>query len=481
MKRARVRDLWRAVIRAERLRIKLAWKGVAGLTDGDLIVNGPISILCGENGAGKSTVLRLLHEAVGAVSTRQIGTAIGALPVHQHLILSAERQSQDGPIWVSNPDELGNIFFTSGAEAVVALFDPALQIPRILQIIRADTNFSDLTNGIEPRVANVAQLARIAYIVGRDYDAVEIYEIDAYEDVSVFPYFRVTVAGITYASEMMGLGELSALTAYWMAESLPPRSVLLVEELETYLAPNSQMALLNHFAECALDRKLLIVMTSHSGQVVSRVSGSNVVHLSRFGGITSIVSNPGASILTERLGLVPEKRLLLLVEDVVAKFFCEALMDVAVPRLGGHHDYIICDGHTHISRILQELPCTDLSSIAIVGIYDGDVRWKEIPRTEWSTLKLPGIYSPELVIKNFITGKDLAYLAAEMKIDERSLGTALAAAQGQDPHDWILQVSKILLMHVSELVRRVVRIIVEEDAQFANEFSRKIEALSLAG
>lgn len=477
MKRARVGDLWREVRRAPCNRLRLSWEGVTGLPDGNVVVAGPIAVLCGENGAGKSTVVRLLHEALASISSRQIGIAVVPPPTHSTLHVAIQVPASVD--WIAEPSRFSEALFADEQDAVIAFFDPSLQLAKVLQLIRDDANFGDLISGVQPKVASPSALERVSYIVGRDYEQIETFEINDLGEMPVFPYFRVRVGGAVYSSEGMGMGELSALTACWMAESLPRRSVLLIEELETFLAPNSQTALLNHLAECALERSLLVVITSHSGNIVGRISGACVVHVSRYLDRVTFVTDPGAAILSGRLGLVPEKRLLLLVEDIVAKYFCEALMEAGLRRLGGDHDYVICSGHTGITRILNAIPYSHLGAISLVGIYDGDVHRTELHDGDWPNLKLPDAVSPERVIRSFVTNLPAVGRTGELEVSEDSLAAALASAQGMDAHDWLHEVSRILGIHEAEFVRRVVRAIMRQDPNFANAFLRRLETLSL--
>lgn len=477
MKRARVGDLWREVRRAPCNRLKLSWEGVPGLPDGNVVVAGPVAVLCGENGAGKSTVVRLLHEALASISSRQIGIAVVPPPAHSHLHVAIQLPASTE--WIAEPGPFSDALFVDEQDAVIAFFDPSLQLAKILHLVRTDANFGDLISGVQPKVASRSALERVSYIVGRDYEMIETYEINDLGDMPVFPYFRVRVSGAVYSSEGMGMGELSALTACWMAESLPHRSVLLIEELETFLAPNSQTALLNHLAECALERNLFVVITSHSGNIVGRISGGCVVHVSRYREAVTFVPDPGVAILSGRLGLVPEKRLLLLVEDMVAKYFCEALMEVGLRRLGGDHDYIVCAGHTGITRVLDVIPHSYLGAISLVGIYDGDVLKTELHSGGWPALKLPGAVSPEKVIRSFVTNLSVVDRASELEISEENLAAALAAAQGMDAHDWLHEVSRILGIHEAEFVRRVVKASMKREPACADAFLRQLEKLAV--
>ena len=89
-------------------------------------------------------------------------------------------------------------------------------------------------------------------------------------------YFEVTTEGVTYGSEMMGLGELALHLMLWHLERVEPQSIMLIEEPETHISPRSQQALLNVLARASARKKLWVIVTTHSAGIVARIPREHI-------------------------------------------------------------------------------------------------------------------------------------------------------------------------------------------------------------
>ncbi len=144
---------------------------------------------------------------------------------------------------LNDPTELSAYLTDEHGASKIHWFDPTLQIPYLLHILRHDKSLSDLWEGVKPRQLTEAELEDVSALVGRTYSQLSIYEIGDYKDHDVVPYFRATSHGETYGAEEMGLGELSLLFMYWMLGRISPASALLIEEArDFYCAPFSANA-----------------------------------------------------------------------------------------------------------------------------------------------------------------------------------------------------------------------------------------------
>ncbi len=168
---------------------------------------------------------------------------------------------------------------------------------------------------------NEVELEIACYLVGKNYTAIEIFEISDYGEMDRFPYFRVTADGITYGSEEMGRGELSLLLTYWVLHDLPRESILILEEPETHVSPRSQDSLMNIVAKLADERAIWVLVTTHSPTVIRHIPRTHLKVLVRDQGRTKVVENATIVQIGELLGGGVAYQGLILVEDVTAQDF----------------------------------------------------------------------------------------------------------------------------------------------------------------
>jgi hypothetical protein len=68
-------------------------------------------------------------------------------------------------------------------------------------------NLNELIEAEMPREASDEERGLLSYIIGKDYQSCETFELDL-NSYGIIPYFKVISAGAEYGSEAMGLGEI---------------------------------------------------------------------------------------------------------------------------------------------------------------------------------------------------------------------------------------------------------------------------------
>ena len=464
LRSARSNDLWRQLYRkadSRILRLFVRYSNVPGLGSGELTAKGPIAMLCGENGVGKSRALKTIYAALGGPYSDFTPKGALSLPGTIDEVTLVRRTVAGGA-----PPAEETIEGTTNIKAALAVtgeppkasyFDPPLQVPHLLQLIRNDQNFSDLYEGITPQKLTPEQVEEVSMMVGRSYTDVSIYEIADYQDHETTPYFRVTSEGDTYGAENMGLGELSLLFAYWILLRAPEESILLLEEPETFIAPRSQRALIDLVASEALQKRLFVVLTSHSGVIAERVPNAHLELLSRARRVVSFLSDPPTNLLIDRLALIPPRHLILLVEDQAARNFTLALLEAKNSRYYSTCDIIVAGGDSHITEVLRRMPSVGSPRAAIIGVFDGDQHGKLPSGLPRPVIALPGGDAPERVLKRYLESLGIEEIAQTLNKDVRFVSACLAGVAGKNHHDWMRELCATLSLEPIELFRPVVR------------------------
>lgn len=485
MRLARTNDIWRSLYRQNERPVEsvtVTYKDTCDGPDLCFTLNAPISLLCGENGVGKSRALRALQKALGGrLNSSDFRPKVGPLPptvINVSAILyPVDVNGNIGErLEVTNSEDLSEALKDAAGEPKIYWFDPTVQIPYLLHVLRHDGCLSDLWEGVSPRKLAVSELEDVSALVGRTYDSVEFYEVNDYGNHDVVPYFRATCNGETYGAEEMGLGELSLLFLYWMLGRISCGAVLLMEEPETFIAPRSQRNLIDLVALETKEKKLFVVVTSHSGLITERVPNSHIDFVSRRGKEVTFLRSPPQHILADRLALAAPRSVMMLVEDEAGAMLAQALLEAGNSKFVAHCGIFVTGSDGEITSVLK-LVQPRHAMITIVGVYDGDQR-KSLPRgLDWPIMCLPGDVAPELLVKGFIQSNQVP-LEDLFNRPKANIAAALSAVDGQNHHDWLTSLCAMLRLTQEELFRQVATGLqasaVDTVARFVSEFESKV-------
>jgi len=458
LKAASIQDIWRKLRKSKNRRLSglvFGWRGVRRLSDGVLVVARPLTVICGENGVGKTTILHSLFQALTKPERR-----LEATPS-----LRAE-SGEIAELTLNLVDSQGARSDLAGFEAVrgytcpeettrIALVDPAMQIPTILSLIKRDANFSEILEPLSPKEFDPDDVSGASFVIGRDYQRIEAFEIDGIGDFGVFPYFRVQVGGSVYGSEDMGQGEHSVLLIMWMLARLPADAIGLLEEPETYIAPRSQRALIDVVARYAERKRLLVVATSHSAKVIERLERDEIVLVSRAQGQVTIHVPPPIETLKHRLEIFDRTQAIFLVEDEIASLFAAALVQYST-RLCTCSHFGIAGDAGRVRKALNVIPDIRKGRIRVIGLLDGDQHSDDDDGNQKIKF-LPGDEGPEALLRTYALGGSFGDFANAMGVDEANLRLALAGCEGMDAHDWIHELARGLAYSLQDVVSRLTR------------------------
>jgi AAA domain, putative AbiEii toxin, Type IV TA system len=194
--------------------------------------------------------------------------------------------------------------------------------------------------------------------------------------------------GIGYSESNMGFGEARALHLIQILETIPERSLVLIEEPETSLHLSAQQELGHYFVDVCIHRRHQILLTSHSEFILRALPSASCIFLDRRG--TSIRPIPGLTPMqaTSLMADGKVKALNILVEDEAAK----AVLSAIVRR---HEPGLIHTWGVHVGgdkdRIGTTVRCLRDTGIALAAVRDGDVG--DAPKE--NIFKLPGSFPPE--------------------------------------------------------------------------------------
>src|SRR6185437_2297275 len=186
----------------------------------------------------------------------------------------------------------------------------------------------------------------------------EVYEIADYGPFERFPYFRVFAGGTWYGSEAMGRGELCLLLTYWTLRDVRKDSILVLEEPETHVSPQSQKQLMNVIAKFCDEKGIWVVIATHSPTIVSRIPEENLVMLISEQESARQISLASKLQLSILLGGGVAFIGALITEDNAAKDFLIVLLQELDPDLYAQFEVISAKGAGNITLVLNSMPRT---------------------------------------------------------------------------------------------------------------------------
>lgn len=405
MRTAALKDAWRSALRHQKGLFKLeklTLRNVKGIGDKEIFFPSRFMALCGENGVGKTTFLKALYYALVPKNAASSGVLLrpqnSANPVVASCSINAKvKDEADGkprPRVLDLPAEVSAFLEDDSEESYVTYIDAAATAQRLIHLINNDSEFSTALEGLAP--ADDAEEIRFlrSEITGREYSRVSTFEIEDYADLSVFPYFKVTVGGTTYCSEEMGLGELCANYLVWALGRMRNDSLLLLEEPESHLPPRAQDRLMGHVAYLASERNISVVVSTHSQHTLENLPSSHLVFLGRLKDQCIIQNNPRMSTLYDSLRIAKPHICIVVLEDHSAFAFLHTIVSEVDQALLSRIDFVWKAGWTDIDDVLTKFPLRRPGRVGLLGMYDGDQLGQSRPNFQWPYLYLPGNGDP---------------------------------------------------------------------------------------
>ncbi|MDQ0659480.1 ATP-dependent endonuclease [Paenibacillus sp. W2I17] len=450
MRTARAGDYWRELYNKPfKFKVsKVFFQNLKGVGSGNVDFLGGITAICGGNGVGKSTLLNAISSVLSSerlASDKSISVKLEGAELVGEFIDSGSSLTRKVNV-ISNKVEAE----PSAISVESVWIDGSIQAPKLIEIFSNMPNLSEFLESEEARVASEEERAFLSYIVGKDYSRCETYELDL-ETYGTVPYFKVKSDGVEYGSEAMGLGEISLHYILWNLHRLDKNSVVLMEEPETYLAPRSQEALLDVIAKIAADKRLWIILTTHSPSIVKNIPIEHVRILSRVNESVEISTPSNGSQYMYSLGLKPQKLGAILVEDRCARELTKCWLARFNPSIIQEYEIVDIGSKGKIIQQVKEFPFIG-PWFKLVGMFDGNERGKiNMEDNHWNYSYLPSEVAPEQLLKEI--AKSMRRQLAEISGRElQRINSAIHSLDGRDHHDWIVEFPRQIGLSYEQLI-----------------------------
>ncbi|MGI4853693.1 MAG: ATP-dependent nuclease [Janthinobacterium lividum] len=394
----------------------------------------PIVAIVGENGSGKSTVLKVAASAYGNtdeskrfrpsdffVSTHwdQIqGVKLNyqALRGTQLLNYSINKPSER---WreSANKPPVRNVFF--------------LEISRTLPL-DASVGYAAIARKtasvITEDVVTDPYRLRLSHVLGREYLAArfDTSNVDAKRPVGLLTREWGQVSGFH-----QGAGEDTTLDLVRMLQGIPNNSLLIIDEVEASLHPKAQRRLMRFLLWFSRQKRVQVIVSTHSPYILEEIPEEARIMLLRSGAIVNVIYGISPEFAMSRLDDEIHPELFVHVEDrEAASWMREILASSLTTSPFLQRIQIDAVGASNVVKTMHTLAVGNKLPYKGLAVLDGDNRVDGIAC-------LPGTLAPERQIFADLKNQDWADLTARFGIGAGTLFTALDDAMLEpDHHRW---------------------------------------------
>lgn len=258
--------------------------GLRGIKDLDIDFQYPLTVICGKNGCGKTTLLALsalafhpprghycrqakrgkdrAYYTFGDFFFKGHGDPnISGLEIEWRFKGSGperKRIRKQSAKWMRYDSRPVRPVHYLGASRII----PAVEMSVLKYHFKGGAKLAPSKAGIDHLNDEFRQ--RLSRVLGRRYNAAEQMKSGQYA-------IRRCTFGSTYTSFNMGAGEDTLIDLFYTLQETLAESLVVIEEIELGLHPQAQIRLAQELMDIALTKRLQIVTSSHSQPFIDSV------------------------------------------------------------------------------------------------------------------------------------------------------------------------------------------------------------------
>lgn len=439
MRESKAKDYWRKIPKYE-YKSYLTQMDMHGYNNlGKLELGKGIQVICGLNGAGKSTSILAIKDLLG-------------IPLESQDKIKIEDAHITGQVYYrGNKYECDNkskqLATQVECEEGVGFLE-YLYIAAIFRVIWKQEHLNELLEQNETIDFSNQDIQQMNYLTGRNYTKislveVEDVEIEDVEAIEKFPFFIVQEGSAVYDTRKMGTGEYCLFYMYWYINKQESQSIVLIEEPETFVAIKSQKSFMNFIAQQSIEKGISFVISTHSPYILENVENDNIHIISRLFG-EAVIKRPSMYGANTILGVEDEIHGTFLVEDELAKKFLEVIFEKERIVLLRKYNIEVAKDSSHITSIMEKDILRRLKH-KIIGVYDGDQKEEKFDNNRLQYVFLPLVKDVETDMRSLMMSEG-AYIkvANLLKKRKEDVFEILSGIAGLNHHDWWTELCKML-------------------------------------
>ena len=408
--------------------------GLRGWTDQSVNFNFPVVAIVGENGTGKSTLLKTAACAyANMVESKRFYPSSFFVDTHWDRIENVAlnyriKQGNDTRTYrIAKPSRRWS-FPDSMPVRNVFLLDVSRTLP-----LDASVGYAKIARTAASEVSTteieMQYRERLSHVLGRDYRNARfaVSDVDPRREVGLLEREWGEVSQFH-----QGAGEDATLDLFRILQGIPSQSLLIIDEVEASLHPKAQRRLVRFLLWLSRQKKIQIILSTHSPYVLEELPQE-----------ARMLLLPGPTGLNVVYGITPEfamsriddsvhPEVLVFVEDRDAKILLrEILASTAVTSEILQRIDIVPVGPANVVQIMGDLSQRGRLPYKSLAVIDGD------HEATAGCIALPGDIAPEKVVYTELRNAGWPELPQRFGIGAGTLLTALEDAMLEpDHHKW---------------------------------------------
>lgn len=450
--------------------------GLRGIQNAEIRFDYPLSVIVGRNGAGKTTVLAI--------------SALGFHRFEEHRPYRARRRIYPGEN--STYYTFVDFFFKGIGDPDISglTVEWGYSDGRLLKIVKQSSKWMRYERrpsrpvhylgvircvpAIEVsalrghfyaarQIAGSVTLkdeyrARLSEIMGKQYKEAKQLESERYE-------IRRCISEQEYSSFNMGAGEDILMELLFILQESPRGALIVIEEIELGLHPQALIGLAKHLQEIILDKKLQVIVSTHSSYFIDSVPREARILLNRSVSSLHATYKPTTRFAVGELSGIAEAELDIYCEDnFAAKIIESGISGVQRRRIRIH-----AIGSASELSSFAAFHLRAASPNLLLIVWDGDQRDKagnylKIKTHEKVSLRdhpklnycfLPGRTAPEIeVLRQLLTDEGVESVSRQLNEDKHTVADLIRFAQTIGNHREVIHVlGKQTNIEPEELIR----------------------------
>lgn len=308
-----------------------------------------------------------------------------------------------------------------------------LDISRTLPL-DATVGYAKLAKQAQEEVSDVVlsddNRNQLSYILGRNYGSARFAKTD-YDQLKEVGLLGRNFGEISQFHQ--GAGEDATLDLFQVLESLPNYSLLLIDEVEASLHPKAQRRLMKFLLNLSRVKRVQIVVSTHSPYILSELpTEARILLLPNERDELAIITNVSTEFAMSKIDDSDNPEIFLYVEDNEASTLIYEIVkhndprDLLIPRIK-----TVVVGPANVVQTMGNLSDSNQLPIPGLGVLDGDIE------DSTGCIKLPGDTAPEILVYNALKAENWPNLDSRFGIGAGTLFTILEEAiLLPDHHDW---------------------------------------------
>jgi predicted ATPase len=436
--------------------------GLRGWTGQEIRFAFPVVAVAGENGSGKSTVLK-----VAACAYQQAKEKIESFTPSQFFLDTAwDEVSGVSLVYKLKEGDKERTYthkrlerwkLAERARREVVFQDISRTLP-----LEATSRYAYIANRNQKEKESVFLTPELtsfySSILGRRYDEARI----AVTEKNIFlPVGVVKQAGTEYSQFHQGAGEDATLDLLSVLQSASNTSLIIIDEVEASLHPRAQRRLMHFLLWIARSRQIQVIVSTHSPYVLEELPAEARIFLHRGAQEIDVLYGVSPNYALNRMDDYDRPDLYVFTEDSESSILIREILrykEVSLDRV-----IFMEIGPADMVQRIGALAHHARFPVPSLGVLDADQKSSD------GCVVLPGNQAPEKQLFADILDTAISHLAMRLEIPESLAFDALASACSlSDHHLWIPAAARALRVGEDYLWQTLCQIWVKNCADLAD-------------